>query len=289
MRFGSSNLVTYTIDTADAKPFRQPMRRYPPVHLKAIDQHLSDMLEQGVIGPAASPWASNVVLAKKKDGTLRCCIDCRQLNELRRKDAYPLPCTGECLDAMSGSVWFSTFDPRSGFHQVAMSEADADKTAFITRRGMYHFKIMPLGLRNAVATFQRLMDLVLNGLNLEICLTYLDDIILFSRNLDEHLHRLEMLLRRLGEVNLKLKPSKCVLLQKEVNFLGHVVSAKGVSTDPDKIKLIVEWPTPTNLKQLRGFLGLSGYYRKFVRGYSEINRPLNLLTKKDQPYAWTSE
>jgi len=250
---------------------------------------MSDMLEQGVIGPAASPWASNVVLAKKKDGTLRCCIDCRQLNELRRKDAYPLPCTGECLDAMSGSVWFSTFDPRSGFHQVAMSEADADKTAFITRRGMYHFKIMPLGLCNAVATFQRLMDLVLNGLNLEICLTYLDDIILFSRNLDEHLHRLEMLLQRLGEVNLKLKPSKCVLLQKEVNFLGHVVSAKGVSTDPDKIKLIVEWPTPTNLKQLRGFLGLSGYYRKFVRGYSEINRPLNLLTKKDQPYAWTSE
>ena len=122
-----------------------------------------------------------------------------------------------------------------------------------------------------------------------MCIRDRDDIILFSRNLDEHLHRLEMLLQRLREVNLKLKPSKCVLLQKEVNFLGHVVSAKGVSTDPDKIKLIVEWPTPTNLKQLRGFLGLSGYYRKFVRGYSEINRPLNLLTKKDQPYAWTSE
>jgi len=169
---GWTNLDTHTIDTADAKPFRQPMRRYPPIHLKAIDQHLSDMLEQGVIEPAASRWASNVVLAKKKDDILRCCIDYRQLNELTRKDAYPLPSTGECLDAMSVSVWFSTFDIRSVFHQVAMSKADADKTAFITRRGMYRFKTMPFGLCNAVATFQRLMYLVVNGLNLEIRMSY---------------------------------------------------------------------------------------------------------------------
>ena len=172
---GWTNLVTHTIDTADAKPFRQPMRRYPPIHLKAIDQHLSDMLEQGVIEPAASPWASNVVLAKKKDGTLRCCIDCRQLNELTRKDAYPLPSTGECLDAMSGSVWFSTFDLRSRY---VRSGCGQDGVHY--RLEMYSFKTMPFGLCNAVATFQRLMDLVLNGLNLEICHAYLDDIILLA-------------------------------------------------------------------------------------------------------------
>ena len=135
-----------------------------------------------------------MMLAKKKDGSLRCCIDYRQLNELTRKDAYPLPHINDCLDAMSGSVWFSTFDLRSGFHQVAMSGVDADKTAFITRRGMYRFRTMPFGLCNAVATFQRLMDLVLHGLNLEICLAYLDDIILFSNSLGEHLRRLDVLL-----------------------------------------------------------------------------------------------
>jgi len=191
---GWTDIVTHSIDTGGQKPFRQPMRRYPPAHLRAIDEHLKDMLQQGVITPTSSPWASNVVLAKKKDGTYRCCIDFRQLNNLTRKDAYPLPRTDACLDALAGSCLFSTFDLRSGFHQVAMKEEDSDKTAFITRRGMFKFKTMPFGLANAVATFQRLMDLVLAGLNLSICLAYLDDIILFSRTHEEHLERLECLL-----------------------------------------------------------------------------------------------
>jgi len=286
---GWTDRVTHRNDTADHRPIRQQLRRYPPAHLEAIDEHLNDMLTQGVIEPAASPWASNIVLAKKKDGSLRCCIDFRQVNDITGKDAYPLPRTDQCLDAMNGSCWFSTFDLSSGFHQVVLAPEDADKTAFITRRGMFRFRTMPFGLCNAVATFQRLMDLALAGLNFDICLVYLDDIILHSKTLEEHLQRLEKLLQRLQEVNLKLKPSKCSLMQKTVVFLGHVVSGDGIATDPEKIKLVEEWPTPTNLKQLRGFLGLTGYYRKFVKGYAHIAGPLNRLMKKDQLYEWIED
>ena len=257
--------------------------------LEAIDEHLDCMLKQGVIEPAASPWASNVVLARKTDGSMRCCIDFRQLNDLTRKDGYPLPKTDQCLDAMNGSFLFSVFDLRCGFLQLKLEPADADKTAFVTRRGMYRYKTMPFGLCNAVATFQRLMDLALTGLNFEICLAYLDDIILHSKTQEEHLQRLEVLLQRLKDVNLKLKPSKCCLMKKRVTFLGHVVSGDGIATDPEKARLVSEWPVPTTLKQLRGFLGLSSYYRKFIRGYAHIAGPLTNLLKKNQRFVWTED
>jgi len=239
---GWTDVVTHSIDTGDNRPFRQQLRRYPPAHLEAIDKHLHDMQRQGVIEPARSPWASNIVLAKKKDGSLRCCIDYRQLNGVTRKDAYLLPHTDACLDAMSNNHWYSTFDMRNSYHQVAMSPDDADKTAFITRRGMFRFRTMPFGLCNAGATFQRLMDLLLSGLNLDICLVYLDDIIVYSTTLEQHLDRLDQVLDRLQRANLKLKPSKCSLLQTQVVFLGHVVSGAGIATDPEKIRLIANWP-----------------------------------------------
>ena len=210
---GWTNVVTHRIDTGDHEPVRQPFRRYPPAHLQAIDRHVTDMQRQGIIEPACGPWASNIVLAKKKDGTLRCSVDYRQLNDATRKDAYPLLRTVDCLDAMSGSHWFSTFDLRSSYHPVALDPSDVDKTAFITRRGMYRFRTMPFGLCNAGATFQRLMDLTLTGLNLEVCLAYLDDIIIFSRTPEQHLVRLEQVLERHRRVNLKLKPNKCCLMQ----------------------------------------------------------------------------
>lgn len=172
---------------------------------------------------------------------------------------------------------------------MALSEEDSDKTAFITRRGMFKFKRMPFGLCNAVATFQRLMDLVLAGLNLNICLAYLDDIVLFSRTPEEHLQRLECLLERLKEANLKLKPPKCKLFQRQVSFLGHIVSSEGISTDPEKIRLIKEWPAPKNLKELRVYLGLTGYYRRFILDYSKIVAPLHSLMKKNRIYSWSEE
>ena len=286
---GWTDVVTHHIDVGNSKPFRQRMRWYPRPHLEAIDQHVSTMLKQGVIEPCQSEYASNVVLAKKKDGTLRCCIDYRQLNDLTRKHSYPLPSMSQSLDALSGSRYFTTVDLRSGYHQLSMNPADSDKTAFITRRGIFRFRTMPFGLCNAVATFQRLMDLVLQGLNLDICLVYLDDVVIFSSTPEQHLERLEVVFQRLQSANLKLKPSKCCLMQTKITFLGHVISAEGVATDPEKIRLITDWPVPTNLRQLRGFLGLAGYYRKFVGGFSRIATPLNELTKKGRSFVWTRD
>jgi len=160
---GWKNIVAHGIDTEDSKPMRQPLRRHPLAHLDVIQQHVSSMLQQGVIQPAKSPWASNIVLVTKKDGSLRCCVDYQQLNTATRKDAYPLPRTDMCLDAMYGARWFSTFDLRSSYHQVAMKEEDSDKTAFICREGQFEFKTMPFGLCNVGATFQRLMDMVMSG------------------------------------------------------------------------------------------------------------------------------
>ena len=284
---GWTDVVTHSIDTGDSRPVRQPLRRHPPAHLDAIQQHVADMLAQEVIEPSKSPWASNIVLVKKKDGTLRCCIDYRQVNAVTKKDAYPLPRTDMCLDAMAGARWFSTFDLRSSYHQVAMEPDDADKTAFICREGQFKFKTMPFGLCNAGATFQRLMDMVMAGLAFDICLVYLDDVIVFSSTVEGHFERLRSVLSRLCNAGLKLKPSKCRLLQKHVSFLGHVVSEDGIGTDPEKVRAIMEWPTPINLREVRSFVGLCCYYRRFVRDFAKISSPLHAMTKKGEIFRWT--
>ena len=286
---GRTNIIMHHIDTGDARPVRQPLRRYPPAHVEAISEHVDNMLKQGTIEPASSPWASNVVLVKKKDGSLRCCIDYRQLNTVTRKDVYPLPRIDDCLDAMGSATLFSTFDLRSSYHQVEVAPQDRDKTTFICPRGMYRYRTMPFGLCNAGATFQRLMDVVMSGLHLDVCLVYLDDIIIFSRTVEEHLERLVRVLGRLRSAGLKLKPEKCSLFQRSVSFLGHVVSGEGIATDPEKIKTVTEWPVPTSVKEVRSFLGLAGYYRRFVKGYASVAAPLPALTKKDQPFVWTEE
>src|SRR5688572_2751311 len=170
---GRTSISTHRIETGDARYVRQPLRRHPLPHRATIDSQLDSMLADGIIEPAVSEWAANVVLARKKDGSLRFCIDYRQLNDRTKKDSYPLPRIDECLDALAGGGWFSTLDLRSGYHQVEMDPRDADKTAFVTRRGIFRWKVMPFGLCNAPATFQRLMDIVLSGLNFEICLVYL--------------------------------------------------------------------------------------------------------------------
>ena len=286
---GRTNLIKHHIDTGDAKPVRQPLRRFPPAHVEAISGHVDNLLKQGTIEPASSPWASNVVLAKKRDGTLRCCIDYRQLNAVTRKDVYPLPRINDCLDTMASASYFSTFDLRSSYHQVEVALQDRDKTTFICPRGMYRYKTMPFGLCNAPSTFQRLMDVALSGLHLEVCLVYLDDIIIFSKSVDEHLERLVRVLDRLRSAKLKLKPEKCSLFQRSISFLGHVISAEGVATDPAKTKAVSEWPVPTSVKEVRSFLGLAGYYRRFVRDYASIAAPLHELTKKDKSFVWTDE
>ena len=286
---GTTNIVQHNIETGDNRPFRQALRPQPRAHLPVIDNLLDEMQHQGVIEPCQSEWGSNVVLVKKKDGSIRFCVDYRKLNSLTTKDVYPLPRIDTCLDTLSGAAWYSTFDLPSGFHQVFMNPRDANKTTFICHRGTFRFPKMPFGLCNAPATFQRLMDTVLTELNFDICLAYLDDIIIFSRDLDSHLERLERLFTRLREANLKLKPSKCQVMQKQVTFLGFTVSQTGVGTDPWKISAIRDWPVPTNLRQSRAFVGICQYYRRFVPNFSELAAPLHALTKKGARFEWTPQ
>ena len=217
---GCTDLAKHKIDTGDAKPIKQYLRTQPIIHRETTDTQVKDMLTAGIITPSISPWVSNVVIVKKKDGSSRFCVDYRPLNAVTRKDAYPLPRIDTCLDALSGSQYLSSFDLRSGYHNVLMDEADADKTSFVTRLGTYKFRVLPFGLCNAGATFQRVMDIAMAGLNFNICLVYLDDIILFSSSVSEHLERLELLLKALRKAKMKLKPSKCKLLREEVSFSG---------------------------------------------------------------------
>ena len=186
-----TDIVVHHIDTGSAQSVREQLRKFAPAPVEAIAQHVDNMLEQGIIEPASSPWASTAVLVKKKDGTYRCCIDYSQLNSVTVRVAYPLPRIDSCLDAMSGAGWFSTIDLRSLYHQIYVAPEDSEKTAFICPRGMYKFKTMPFGLHNAGATFQRLMDVVMSGLHLVIGLVYLDDIAVFARTPEKHLEFLE--------------------------------------------------------------------------------------------------
>ena len=284
---GRTDAIEHCIDTGSAKPVRQQLRRFPPAHVETISKHVDDMLSQGIIEPTSSPWASNVVLVRKKDSSYRCCIDYRQLNSVTRRDAYPLPRIDSCLDAMAEAKWFSTFDMRSSYHQVPLAKEDTDKTAFICPRGMYKYNTMPFGLCNAGATFQRLMDVVLSGLHMDICLVYLDDIIVYSKAVEQHLERLETVLLRLRHAGLKLKPEKCRFFQRSVSFLGHIISHEGIGTDPEKTRAIMEWPTPTNVEEVRSFVGLASYYRRYVRDFAKIAAPLHALMKKNQRFCWT--
>ena len=193
----------------------------------------------------------------------------------------------ETLDALEGTRWFLTLDLLSGYWQVALDEDAKQKSAFVVRNGLYRWKVMPFGLANAPATFERLMEKVLSGLQWEILLVYLDDVIVFGKTVEDELERLRKVFVRLRSAGLKLKPSKCNLFQKSVTYLGHIVSAEGVATDPAKVEAVADWPVPTCTKEVRSFLGLASYYRRFIRGFASIASPLHALTSKSKDFVWT--
>lgn len=289
---GRTNMVQHRIDTGAAKPIRQQPRRLPLAKQNEVTSLLDQMQRQGVIEPSQSPWSSPVVLVRKKDGSMRFCVDYRLLNDVTRKDSYPLPRIDDTLDTLAGAKIFSTLDLKSGYWQVGIHPHDREKTAFCVGNGgssgnsLWQFVVMPFGLCNAPATFERLMEFVLRGLNWKTCLVYLDDIIVLGRTFDEHLQHLCEVLTRIRNAGLKLSPKKCSLFMSQVKYLGHIVTADGVSTDPDKIQAVREWPIPNNVQELRSFLGLCTYYRRFVPNFATIAKDLHALTEKGKAFKW---
>ena len=285
---GRTSLMKHSINTGTVPPIRQAMRRTPPSKRQEIDQLLENMLQKDVIQPSCSPWASPIVLVQKKDGSTRFCVDYRKLNSVTRKDAYPLPRIDDTLDTLYGSRWFSTLDLASGYWQVELAK-DQHKTAFCIPNGLYEFRVMPFGLCNAPATFQRLMDLMLTGLQWSSCLVYLDDIIIMGKNFNDHLQNINLIFQRIRDAGLKLQPPKCKFFQEEVTYLGHLVSQKGISVDPTKIDKVEHWPIPQNAKEVQQFLGFANYYRRFVQGFAELAKPLHRLTERNVSFNWTHE
>ena len=286
---GQAHRVTHNIDTDDHEPIKQHPRRVPFALRGKVEDMIHDMLKSNVIKPSQSPWASPIVLVAKKDGSTRFCVDYRKLNTVTKKDVYPLPRIDDTLDLLATNKFFSTLDLASGYWQIAMEETSKEKTAFTTHVGLYEFEVMPFGLCNAPATFQRLMENILHSLIGKSCLVYLDDVLVLGRTLEEHAENLEAVLSRIRAAGLKLKPSKCNLARKEVEYLGYCVSAKGVATDPKKVTAIKAFPVPLDVRSLRSFLGLLSYYRRFIPNFSIIANPLFVLTRKDVPFQWTTE
>ncbi len=273
---GCTELISHDIPPLDEVPIRQRYRRIPPSEYDVVRAHINQLLETQVIRESCSPYASPIVL-DKKDGSLRMCVDYHQLNVKTRKDAFPLPRIEESLDTLTGARWFSTMDLASGYNQVPVTEGDKPKTAFCTPFGLFEWNRMPFGLCNAPSTFQRLMERLFGDQQCRSLLLYSDDIIVFSSSIEQHLERLEVVLGRLGRERLKARWEKCAFLQPEVRYLGHVISAKGMATDPSKVLAVAQWRRPASATELRSFLGFASYYRWFVEGFAKIAAPLHRL------------
>jgi hypothetical protein len=253
-----------------------------------IETIITQMLRNKEIQPSDSPFSSPVILVKKKDKSWRLCVDFRGLNELTIKNKFPIPVIEDLLDELHGVTVFSKLDLHSGYHQIRMKDEDVHKIAFSTHLGRYEYRVMLFGLSNAPATFQQLMNSLFAKHLRKFVLVFFDDILVYSSDKEQHKKHLSIVLNILRVNQLKAKLSKCTFAQPQVEYLGHIISGQGVATDPSKIKDIIEWKKPQTLKQLRGFLGLTGYYRRFIKGYASICQPLYLALKKDN-FHWGPE
>lgn len=283
--------ISHTIELEDnyKMPMIRPEYRKSSAELDWLHKEIQNGLAAGWIRPSKSPYAARVLLVKKPNSNeYRVCVDYRDLNRITRKNNYGLPRQDELFDRLNSAKWFSKIDLRTGYYQIQVAEQDRYKTAFKTRYGHYEYNVMPMGLCNAPATFMRQMNEVFDDMLDQYVVVYLDDILIYSKTKEEHIVHIRNVLDRLKQQKLYAKKSKCQFLQQQVSFLGHIVGVNGIQMDPSKVEAIVSWPIPNNIHEMRSFLGLAGYYRKFIDNYSKIATPLNELTKKDVTYKWTT-
>jgi len=286
---GPSTAPKHSIDTGTSSPIHCRPRHVNPLMVKAIDEEIDKMLNAGIISPHQGSWSSPVHMVRKKDGAWRFCIDYRALNDVTKDEIWPLPRIESLLGGLHGASWYSTLDLASGFWQIKMDEISSSKAAFVTPNGSYKPNVMPFGLKNAPAAFQRAIHHVLRKHIGKICVVYIDDILIFSRSFEEHLLHVSMVLEALREANLQIKADKCTWFVREVDYLGHHLSASGVTPTGEKTQAIANARPPKNLKELRSFLGLANYYRRFILDFAKIAKPLNFLLQLDVSWHWAEE
>ena len=288
--YGRTQTVTMKIDTQGSSPIKQRPYRTPLAQLPVVDKAIDQMLEEGVIERSRSPWASPIVLVKKKDGSTRFCVDYRKLNQVSKPLAYPLPLIDDLLGILGKARYFTSLDLISGYWQICMdSEEDKEKTAFCTsHRGLFQFKVMPFGLMNAPGIFSQLISLVMEGCE-KFSTAYIDDILVFSETLEEHLQHLQIVFDRLRKHSLKLKLKKCSFVQAETSYLGYRLTRDGIKPEEDKVEAIRKLSAPTTKTEVRAFIGSCSYYRKLLPNFAEIARPIIDLTRKNVRFKWTPE
>ncbi|WOG95286.1 hypothetical protein DCAR_0414598 [Daucus carota subsp. sativus] len=282
--------VQFDIDLAPGtEPVSKAPYRMAPVEMKELATQLQDLLGKGVIRPSISPWGAPVLFVKKKDGSMRLCIDYRELKKLTIKNRYPLPKIDDLFDQLKGAVWFSKIDLRSGYHQLKIKPEDIPKTAFRTRYGHFEFLVMAFGLTNAPAAFMALMNRVFRKYLNKFMIVFIDDILIYSKTEEEHAEHLRLALEVLRKEKLYAKFSKCEFWLQEVQFLGHVISNEGIKVDPAKIEAIINWERPKTPTEVRSFMGFAEYYRRFVKDFSKIATPLTKLTRKNEKCVWNDQ